>query len=189
MILGTKRSPGTATEGHPLCLHVYRIGSIWGDDRIVRTDDRKTPRYYLKVTRYTANWQSALHVGGPNGFLICNIKSPYLGPPIRDVTDPSPISITIGLERHTVEVHHGKGFFDATYSFNGLDDKVYRWQPSSWSWGSKLKCTNSQDQVVATYRLTLFAISKDGELRIHEHVQFMADLLVATCLAIRTPDH
>jgi len=86
-----------------------------------------------------ANWQSALHVGSPDGVLICHIKSPYLGPPIGDVTDTGPVSITIGLERHIVEVHRGKGSSDGTYSFNGLDDKVYRWQPSSRSWGSKLE--------------------------------------------------
>ena len=33
---------GMTTE--TLCLHVYRIGGIWGDDKIVRADDKKTPR-------------------------------------------------------------------------------------------------------------------------------------------------
>ncbi|KAH0836845.1 hypothetical protein J3R83DRAFT_8632 [Lanmaoa asiatica] len=153
-----------AIELRPLCLHVYRVGGIWGNDKIVRADDRKTLRYYLKGTRLAGNWQLALHIGGRDGALVCHAKSPYLGPPMT-VTDPGPINITIGPERHTVEVHHGNG---GTYSFRGLDDQEYCWRPSSVLWGNKMECLNSQHQVMATYRIRLFAMSKDGELRIHQ---------------------
>ncbi|KAF8555858.1 hypothetical protein OG21DRAFT_1507222 [Imleria badia] len=177
---------GMTAETRPLCLHVYRIGGIWGDDKIVRADDKKTPRYYLKGTRLAASWQFALHVGGPNGIVVCHVKSPYLGPPLAE-TDPGPISITGSeWERQIVQVHRGKKSSGGAYLFRGPDDKEYRWRPISWL---LLECLDSQDQVVATYRITLFAISKDGELRIHQPAQSMGDLIVATCLAIRTPDH
>ncbi|KAN0088289.1 hypothetical protein V8E55_005346 [Tylopilus felleus] len=190
--LRTKRSTVTVnqtTETRPLCLHVYRIGGIWGDDKIVRAEDKKTPRYYLKGTRYESRWQFSLHVGGPNGVVVCHVKSPYLGPPLL-ASDPGPITITIASEGLTVRVRRGtKSSSDDTYTFKGLDDKEYRWQPISRLLGNRLECLNAQDQVVATYRITLFAISKDGELRIHQPAMSMADLIVATCLAMRTPDH
>jgi len=176
------------TDPHTMCFHVYRIGGIWSDDRIVRADDRKTPRYFLKGTRLAGNWQFALHAGGPNGVVVCHVKSGYLGPPLLEAT-PGPINITIGSEGHTVLVDRGNKPTDVTYAFKGLDDQQYRWQPVSRLWGNTMECINSQDQVVATYRITLFAMSKDGELRIHQPVQSMTDLIVATCLAMRTPDH
>lgn len=81
-----------------------------------------------------------LHVGSPDGPPVCHIKSAYLGPPMIEAPHPGPISITIGLKRHVVEVHRGKASAsDRTYSFRGLDDKEYRWQPSSWLWGGTLE--------------------------------------------------
>jgi len=184
----------TATESRPLCFHIYRVGGFWGDDKIIKADDRRTPRYYLKSTRLITSWQFALHVGGePNGVPICHVKSPYLGPPMV-ATDPGPISITwtaraIGTdnstdpltdderrERHhrqteTVHVHRQNGSLRApggTYSFRGPDDEEHRWRLRPRSWGSKMECLDSRDRIVATYRITLFALSKDGELRIHQ---------------------
>lgn len=128
---------------------------------------------------------------------MCHVKSPYLGPPIM-ATDPGPISITIGPGRRTVEIHRGNRASNGTCTFRGLDDKEYRWRParSSRLWGNTMevrardgscsmemmtegraclgfciaskKCLNAQDRVVATYRMTLFAISKDGELCIYQ---------------------
>ena len=56
--------------------------------------------------------------------------------------EPSPINITIGPERHTVQVHRGSGPSVGTYSFRGLDNDEYRWQPSSQLLGNKIEvCT------------------------------------------------
>ncbi|KAG9313224.1 hypothetical protein JVU11DRAFT_6684 [Chiua virens] len=169
MTLRTKRSDsGMATEARPLCLHVYRIGGIWSDDKIIQEDDRKTPRYFLKGTRPANCWQFALHLGRPNGVPICHVKSPYLGPPMV-ATDPGPITITItGPERRTINMHRRSPDVKERYSFRGLDEEAYRWKQRSQLLGNIFECLNSQDQVVATYRITTFAISKDGELRIYQ---------------------
>lgn len=84
-----------------------------------------------------ATWQFTLHVGGPNGVLVCNVRSPYLGPPLAS-TDSGPIRITIGSERRIIQVRRERGSLHGTYAFK-LDDEEYRWQPaSSRLWGNKM---------------------------------------------------
>ncbi|KAF9233862.1 hypothetical protein BU15DRAFT_53384 [Melanogaster broomeanus] len=173
-----------ASAGRSLCFHVYRTGGLWGEDKIVKGEDRVTHRYYLKVTRNLARWQSTLHAEGPNGILVCDVKSPYVGPPMAP-TDRGPTIISMASERRPIHISRGPG---GTCSFRGLDDEEYRWHhicnPLLAS-----QCLDQHNQVVASYRVTLMAISKDGELCVHPSGQFMVDLLVATCLAVRTPEH
>lgn len=51
-----------------------------------------------------------------------------------------------------------------------------------------MQCSDTKGVVVATYRITMMAVSKDGELRINPPGRFMVDFLVATALAMRTPN-
>ncbi|KAF9224130.1 hypothetical protein BS17DRAFT_830430 [Gyrodon lividus] len=164
------------------------IGSLWNEDKIIKGENRITNRYYLKGTRDAAKWQFTLHAEAPNGALICHVKSPYVGPPMTG-TDPGPITIIMASERRPIHIRRRSGTSDGTYSFKGPDDRVYRWQSNSGLWRHKMKCLDPKNQVVATYRVTIMAVSKDGELCVNPSGQFMVDLLVATCLAIRTPDH
>lgn len=56
-------------------------------------------------------------------------------------TDPAPINITIGSEGYNdiVRVDRGNKTSDGIYSFKGLDDKVYQWQPVSRVWGNRME--------------------------------------------------
>ncbi|KIK91023.1 hypothetical protein PAXRUDRAFT_831188 [Paxillus rubicundulus Ve08.2h10] len=181
-------SDGMGSVECPLCFHIYRIGGLWAEDKIVKDEDRITNRYFLRGARSLANWQFTLHAGSSSGALVCRVNSPYIGPPLMQ-TDPGPIIITMASERRPTYIHRESGATDGTHLFKGPDDKEYRWRPTSGLWRHKLQCLDPQNQVVATYRVTILAISKDGELCVNPRGHFMIDLLMATCLAMRTPDH
>ncbi|KAG6334901.1 hypothetical protein ID866_4195 [Astraeus odoratus] len=89
-------------------------------------------------------------------------------------------------EHRVVQLHRESG---GKRSFRGPDDRMYHWRSSSGLLRNEMVCVDAHGVVVATYRITMMAVSKDGELRINPPGQFMADLLVATALAIRTPSH
>ncbi|KIJ65431.1 hypothetical protein HYDPIDRAFT_87932 [Hydnomerulius pinastri MD-312] len=175
-----------ATAEPASSLHVYRIGGLLGDDKIVKAEDRSTSLYYLKGQRDDAQWQFALHAGGPDGALICRVHSAYTGPPL---TPPGPIVIIMTSERRPFRMERRRGMPESVYWFRGPDDKEYHWQSQCHLWRNEMQCLDAQGEVVATYRVTTMAMSKDGELRVNPSGQFMIDLLVATSLAMRTPNH
>ena len=54
--------------------------------------------------------------------------------------DPGPTRITIANSpERTVEVHRKEKSPGGTHTFRGLDDKEYRWQPSSRLWVNNLE--------------------------------------------------
>ncbi|KAH7890956.1 hypothetical protein F5I97DRAFT_1923456 [Phlebopus sp. FC_14] len=172
----------------PSSFHVYRLGGLIGDDKIVKAEDRTTNLYYLKNSRSANQWQFALHAEGPDGPLICRVTSPYVGP-LTLGSAPDPIVISMTADRRLVRMERRRGAFDGTHWFKGPDDNEYRWHPRSHLWRDEMRCLSAHGDVVATYRVTTMAVSKDGELRINPSGRFMDNLLVATCLAMRTPSH
>ncbi|KAI6116765.1 hypothetical protein EDD16DRAFT_1520386 [Pisolithus croceorrhizus] len=72
-------------------------------------------------------------------------------------------------------------------SFKGPDGKTYHWKSNAGLLRNEMQCSDTKGVVVATYRITMMAVSKDGELRINPPGQFMVDFLVATASAMRTP--
>ncbi|KIK12523.1 hypothetical protein PISMIDRAFT_18671 [Pisolithus microcarpus 441] len=74
-------------------------------------------------------------------------------------------------------------------SFTGPDGKTYHWKSNAGLLRNEMQCSDMNGVVVATYRITMMAVSKDGELRINPLGQFMVDFLVATALAMRTPNY
>ncbi|KAF8141394.1 hypothetical protein EV363DRAFT_1307967 [Boletus edulis] len=159
-----------------LSLHVYRIGGFLGDDRIIKAQDKITD---MRGAEVTTQWQFTLHADGPNGAIICRVSSGYIGPPL--ICDVSPGSIL----RRPFHLERRRGTPEGTRWFRGPDDKDYHWRFSTHLWRDDMQCLNAEGEIMATYRATAMAISKDGEAS----GQFMINLLVATSLAMRTPNH
>ncbi|KAF8448790.1 hypothetical protein L210DRAFT_3523131 [Boletus edulis BED1] len=172
-----------------LSLHVYRIGGFLGDDRIIKAQDKITDMYYLKGSRGDTQWQFTLHADGPNGAIICRVSSGYIGPPLICDVSPGSILVDITSERRPFHLERRRGTPEGTRWFRGPDDKDYHWRFSTHLWRDDMQCLNAEGEIMATYRATAMAISKDGELCIYPSGQFMINLLVATSLAMRTPNH
>lgn len=173
----------------PSSFHVYRIGGLLGDDKVVKARDKTTSLYYLKGSRDATQWKFSLHADGPDGALICRVCSAYVGPPTLCGLPPGPILITMVSERRSIPMERRRGTPEGTRWFRGPDHREYRWESNSHLWRNEMQCFDTQGEVVATYRTTAMAMSKDGELLIYPTGQFMIDLLVVTSLAIRTPNN
>lgn len=174
-----------ANASHHSSFHVYRIGGLLGDDKVIKADDRTTVLYYLRCSRTSSQWQFMLYAGSQTGILVCNVISPYLGhSTLSNVLGPFAINMVI--EHRQVQLQQSSG---GRRCFRGPDDKLYQWRSSSGLLRGEMQCSDTQGVVVATYRVTMIALTKDGELRINPPGQFMVDLLVATALAVRMPSY
>ncbi|KAI6164515.1 hypothetical protein EDD17DRAFT_1560786 [Pisolithus thermaeus] len=147
--------------------HVYRVGGLLGDDKVIKADDRTTLLYYLKGTRTSTQWQT--------GIAVCHVSSPCLA------------QCTVGYAFGPIVQFQLPTSGDR--SFKGPDGKTYHWKSNAGLLRSEMQCSDTKGVVVATYRITMMAVSKDGELRINPPGQFMVDFLVATALAMRTPNY
>ncbi|KAI6149618.1 hypothetical protein BKA82DRAFT_4131374 [Pisolithus tinctorius] len=164
--------------------HVYRVGGLLGDDKVIKADDRATILYYLKGSRTSNQWQFGLHAGGQTGIAVCHVSSPCLAQCTTDYA-PGHIVITmLSTPRQAQFQLPSKG----DRSFKGPDGRTYRWKSNAGLLRNEMQCSDTKGVVVATYRITMMAVSKDGELRINPPGRFMVDFLVATALAMRTPN-
>ncbi|KAG8221124.1 hypothetical protein J3R82DRAFT_2653 [Butyriboletus roseoflavus] len=176
-------------EEQLLSFHVYRVGGFLGDDKIIKAQDKITDMYYLKGSRGDTQWQFTLHADGPSGALICRVSSAYTGPPMICGLFPGPMLVNITSERRPIHMERRRGTPEGTQWFRGPDNREYHWRTRMHLWRNEMQCLDTEGEIMATYRATAMAISKDGELHIYPSGRFMTDLLVATSLAIRTPDH
>lgn len=141
-------------------------------------------RYYLRCSRTSSQWQFMLYAGSQTGILVCNVISPYLGhSTLSNVLGPFAINMVI--EHRQVQLQQSSG---GRRCFRGPDDKLYQWRSSSGLLRGEmqvcsvttrtrnlqpdvralcLQCSDTQGVVVATYRVTMIALTKDGELRIN----------------------
>jgi len=141
-------------------------------------------RYYLRCSRTPSQWQFMLHAGSQTGVLVCHVISPYLGHSTLSNV-PGPFAINMAMEHRQVQLQRSSG---GKRSFRGPDDKLYHWRSSSGLLRSEMQvcsvatrtknlrpdvrilcrqCSDTQGVVVATYRVTMMALTKDGELRIN----------------------
>ncbi|KAF9224132.1 hypothetical protein BS17DRAFT_780523 [Gyrodon lividus] len=123
----------------PLSLHVYRIGGLLGDDKIVKAEDKTTTLYYLKGSRDVTQWKFALHADGPDGALICRVCSAYVGPPTICGLPPGAIQITVASERRSISMERRRGTPDGTHWFRGPDAREYHWQSNSYLWRNEMQ--------------------------------------------------
>ncbi|KAH7910479.1 hypothetical protein BJ138DRAFT_104783 [Hygrophoropsis aurantiaca] len=171
----------------PVSLHVYRRGGLLGDHRIVMAADKVTTLYYMHCKRSISQWTFSLFANGPHGVLICEVASSDAGN-MYDAALIDPFIVRMKSERLPIPIERRNGL-NGTHWFKGPDHNEYRWKSSSYRWKNDIQCLDAHNNVVATYRVTTMAINKDGELCVYPPGQFMIDLLVATTLAMRTPNH
>ncbi|KAL4062528.1 hypothetical protein J3A83DRAFT_4381687 [Scleroderma citrinum] len=152
-----------ANASHHSSFHVYRVGGLLGDDRVIKADDRTTILYYLKCSRTSTQWQFMLHAGSLTGILVCHVISAYLAHSTLSEA-PGPIALNMVTEHRQVQFKQASR---GRRSFKGPDDKLYYWKSSSGLLRNEMQCEDSQGVVVATYRVTMMALTKDGELRIN----------------------
>lgn len=176
--------PMTSATNHS-SFHVYRVGGLLGDDKVIKADDRTTLLYYLKGTRTSTQWQFTLCAGSQTGSAICHVSSPCLAQ-CTVAYASGPIVITILSTPRQVQFQLPSC---GDRSFTGPDGKTYHWKSNAGLLRNEMQCSDMNGVVVATYRITMMAVSKDGELRINPLGQFMVDFLVATALAMRTPNY
>ncbi|EGO22666.1 hypothetical protein SERLADRAFT_417034 [Serpula lacrymans var. lacrymans S7.9] len=175
----------------PTSFHIYRDGWFFSGDRFVKAADRSTILYHVKGVRTVSRWELALCAGGKDGPPVCRIRKTFTEFKYSEyICDDSPETLSVtNKDGWTTQLERRKGAFDETHWFQGPDNKEYRWMPmKSAILRSDLQCVDAQDSIVANFRVTIMAVSKDGELRIYPPGRFMAESLIATSLAIRTPE-
>jgi hypothetical protein len=91
--------------------------------------------------------------------------------------------------RQPVKMERKRGAFSGTIFFKGPDHKEYRWQTTARLFSAAMECLDAEDALIATYRVTSMSVTKDGVLMVQPSGKFMLDLLVATSLAMRTPNN
>ncbi|KIJ21040.1 hypothetical protein PAXINDRAFT_125668, partial [Paxillus involutus ATCC 200175] len=139
----------------PSSFHVYRIGGLLGDDKVVKARDKTTSLYYLKGSRDATQWKFSLHADGPDGALICRVCSAYVGPPTLCGLPPGPILITMVSERRSIPMERRRGTPEGTRWFRGPDHREYRWESNSHLWRNEMQvrscCCEVGDLDAVTY--------------------------------------
>ncbi|KAG1735930.1 uncharacterized protein EDB91DRAFT_1055920 [Suillus paluster] len=181
------------SKERPTTLHIYNFGSVFGNRKIIKGEDKTTTLYFMQNTRSSLHWTFDLHADGPDGPLLCRAQSSYNGPPLMDEVNHGPTTLSMTAVRRTVKMERKLGAFDGTVFFKGPDQKEYRWQTTArlfrYLSRSSCQCLDAEDALIATYRITSMSVTKDGVLVVQPSGKSMLDLLVATSLAMRTPNN
>lgn len=177
------------TSEQSTTLHIYNFGSVLGNRKIIKGEDKITTLYFMQNTRSSMYWTFDLHADGPDGPLLCRAQSSYHGPPLLGEVNHGHTILSMTAVRRPVKMERKRGAFNGTVFFNGPDHKEYRWQTSARLFSAMMECLNAEDALIATYRVTSMSVMKDGVLVVQPSGKFMLDLLVATSLAMRTPDN
>ncbi|KAM0745716.1 hypothetical protein T439DRAFT_330451 [Meredithblackwellia eburnea MCA 4105] len=173
-VLGEGRS--LESGGPPLSFHVYS-SKKWKDrDDIVLGADKVTCEYYLTFPiKWSGKWDLKLSKGGKDGPEIATLKKGALG-------CLSKVSISMADGHHTDLTK--KSVLGRTFYFTSAKGTKYKWKPKS-MWSCDYVCYFSgTDDVVATWRSTLNAVNKDGQLLISQHYAKEEALIMATVLAV-----
>lgn len=178
-----------ASNERPTMLHIYNFGSVFGNRRVIKGEDKITTLYFMQNTRGSMHWTFDLHADGPDGPLLCRAQSSYNGPPLMDEVNHGPTILSMTAIRRPVKMERKRGAFNGTVFFEGPDHKEYRWQMTARLFSAAMECLDADDTLIATYRVTSMSVTKDGVLVVQPSGKFMLDLLVATSLAMRTPNN
>ncbi|KAG1808834.1 hypothetical protein EV424DRAFT_1317327 [Suillus variegatus] len=191
----------------PTTLHIYNFGSVFGNRKIIKGEDKTTTLYFMQNTRSSMHWTFDLHADGSDGPLLCRAQSSYNGPPLLDEVNHGPTILSMTGIRYPVKMERKRGAFNGTVFFEGPDHKEYRWQTTARLFSAAMEvrtgagqtsqhlsrssrqCLDAEDALIATYRVTSMSVTKDGVLVVQPSGKFMLDLLVATSLAMRTPNN
>ncbi|KAG0698174.1 hypothetical protein DFH29DRAFT_810710 [Suillus ampliporus] len=194
------------SKEQPTTLHIYNFGGVFGNRKIIKGEDKITTLYFMQNTRSSLHWTFDLHADGPDGPLLCRAQSSYNGPPLMHEVNHGP-TLSMTAVRRPVKMERKLGTFDGTVFFKGPDQKEYRWRTTArlfsavmevrtgfggiWQHLSRssCQCLDAEDALIATYRVTSMSVTKDGVLVVQPPGKFMLDLLVATSLAMRTPNN
>lgn len=177
------------SEERPTTLHIYNFGSVFGNRKIIKGEDKITTLYFMQNTRSSNHWTFDLHADGPDGPLLCRAQSSYNGPPLMGEVNHGPTMLSMTAIRQPVKMERKRGAFSGTIFFKGPDHKEYRWQTTARLFSAAMECLDAEDALIATYRVTSMSVTKDGVLMVQPSGKFMLDLLVATSLAMRTPNN
>ncbi|KAG2143830.1 uncharacterized protein EDB93DRAFT_572988 [Suillus bovinus] len=173
----------------PTALHIYNFGSMFGNRKIIKGEDKITTLYFMQNTRCSMYWTFDLHARGPDGPLLCRAQSSYNGPPLLDEVNHGPTILSMTGVKQPIKMERKRGAFNGTVFFKGPDHEEYRWQTTTGLFSTAMECLNAENVIVATYRVTSMSLTKDGVLVVQPSGKFMLDLLVATSLAMRTPNN
>ncbi|OAX36215.1 hypothetical protein K503DRAFT_695546 [Rhizopogon vinicolor AM-OR11-026] len=175
--------------GRLTTLHIYNFGGIFSSRKIIKGEDKITILYFMRNTRSSLHWTFDLHADGPNGPVLCRAQSSYNGPPLMGDVNHGPVTLSMTAVRQPVKMERKRGAFNGTVFFKGPDQKEYRWQTTARLFSVVMECLDAEGAVIATYRVTSMSVTKDGVLIVQPSGKFMLDLLVATSLAMRTPNN
>ncbi|KAJ8591414.1 hypothetical protein M405DRAFT_109746 [Rhizopogon salebrosus TDB-379] len=176
-------------SGQPTTLHIYNFGGIFSNRKIIKAEDKITTLYFMQNARSSLHWTFDLHADGPGGPLLCRAQSSYNGPPLMGEVKHGPATLSMTTVRKPVKMERKRGAFNGTVFFEGPDQKEYRWQTTARLFSVMMECLDAEGAVIATYRVTSLSMTKDGVLIVQPSGKFMLDLLVATSLAMRTPNN
>lgn len=177
------------SKERPITLHVYNFGSMFGNRKIIKGEDKTTILYFMQNTRSSMHWTFDLHADGADGPLLCRAQSSYHGPPLLNEVNHGPTILSMTAVRQPVKMERKRGAFNGTVFFKGPDQKEYRWQTTARLFSAAMECLDAEGVLIATYRVTSMSVTKDGVLIVQPPGKFMLDLLVATSLAMRTPNN
>ncbi|KAL8291569.1 hypothetical protein RQP46_002547 [Phenoliferia psychrophenolica] len=148
---------------------------MWVKDDIVTGDDKTTIQYYLEYPlQFFGGMDLTLHRGGKQGPLVAQIQKGGFS---------SDFSFRMANGWSTIMIR--TGFFSKTHQFVAFDGQTrYKWKTDG-MFSSDWTLTNtSNEDVIATWRNTSWAMSKDGALLVSQLYAGEVELILASCLAI-----
>ncbi|GAA99642.1 uncharacterized protein L969DRAFT_94091 [Mixia osmundae IAM 14324] len=158
--------------------HVYRgRGALsWSKDDVVTFADKKTILFWIYFPRtFWGDWQISVHAHNKQGPLVGTITRPLKFFKLA--------SFTIDIQGYRTVLTEIWSFRGLKLEFAGPDGKLYVWQ-SVGVFSCDLECiAKASKDLVATFRQSVLALTKDGELRIGRAAMHHRDLLLFTGIA------
>ncbi|GAA5862066.1 hypothetical protein JCM8547_001575 [Rhodosporidiobolus lusitaniae] len=187
---GSSAAASGAAGGEPVELHVYCDLGLKVKDNIVTGRDKQKILYHHHFPRKLGGrWDMRLTRGGPEGVLICTIEKGILLRDSFDINWEEEPKRKIHVERS------GLPFVDARFEFTDSKGESLTWKADGiWTHVANYSLYRTADlklpkderlkKVLAKWRATSWAATKDGVLLIQPQYAQEQDLLLATALGV-----
>ncbi|KAM0745714.1 hypothetical protein T439DRAFT_330449 [Meredithblackwellia eburnea MCA 4105] len=160
--------------GAPTSFHVYKAPGMFNKDDIITHDDKQVVQYHLSFPRTWGGWDLSLHRGSKDGPLVARIDKGSWSSEMR-----------ISMRDGWTTTLYKSSIFKWNFKFGGMGGRtVYKWK-SDGMFNSGYTCFNTtNNDIIATWRSTTFALSKDGQLLVSKHYLGETELILTTALAL-----
>ncbi|KAM0745715.1 hypothetical protein T439DRAFT_330450 [Meredithblackwellia eburnea MCA 4105] len=175
---GSTSAGGRAVDsgGPPTSFHIYKANTRKCKDDVVMGDDKEVVQYYLRFpAKWSGKWDMTLTRGGPDGAPVASITKSGMKSTLH-------VRMADGFD---TDLKKGGVFSSAfTFASSGDGGSVYKWKPAKMM-SSNYVCHNlSNNDTVATWRSTLNARKKEGQLLISQHYNRELEVILTTALAV-----